>query len=113
MGLVIAGSVVLGTFYLFTISATIKDFDSSRAPYPALLVPVLGPFIVGATGNFRQSGTEILYFANGFVQAGSAAMLLAGIFAKKKILVREDLLKEAYQPQLLVGPGSVGMKMAF
>lgn len=113
MGLVIAGSVILGTFYLFTISATIKDFDSSRAPYPALLVPVLGPFIVGATGNFSQSGTEILYFANGFVQAGSAAMLLAGIFAKKKILVREDLLKEAYQPQLLVGPGSVGMKMAF
>jgi len=119
VGLVIAGSIVLGIFYLGSVSVGVQELNSSRAPYPALLVPVLGPFIVGAAGNFSSGsgfftgGTNMLYILNGLVQAGSASMILAGVLAKKKVLVRQDLVEEAYKPQFLVGPGSVGMKLAF
>ena len=110
-GLVIAGSIVFGTFYLFTVAGATAA-ESSQAPWGALYVPVLGPFIVAAAGDFRGDSQIVrpLFVLDGIIQAGGAAMLIAGIVAKQKVLVREDL---AARTELLVGPGSVGMKMSF
>ncbi len=111
-GLVVAGSVVFGTFYLFTVAGAMQSLNSSRAPYGALFVPVLGPFIVAGAGNFTGFDSLLvpLFIFDGIIQAGGAAMLLAGIFAPKKVLVREDV---AARPEIFVGPGSVGMKVTF
>ncbi|MDI1442792.1 hypothetical protein [Polyangium sp. 6x1] len=110
-GLVIAGSVLFGTFYLFT-AAGAAAAESNSAPWGALYVPVIGPFIVAGAGNFRGDAEVVrpLFVLDGIIQAGGAAMLIAGIVAKQKVLVREDLVART---ELLVGPGSVGMKMSF
>ncbi|MDI3281876.1 hypothetical protein [Polyangium sp. 15x6] len=110
-GLVIGGSVVFGTFYLFS-AAGAAAAESTRTPWAALYVPVIGPFIVAGAGNFSGSDNYArpLFIFDGLVQAGGVAMLVAGIVAKQKVLVREDL---AAGPEFFVGPRSVGMKMSF
>jgi len=116
-GLVISGAVIFGVFYFFTAMGGISNIDDSRAPYGALLVPVVGPFIVAGAGNFPSSGSGVLFPGGVFVlvgifKAGGGAMLLAGIFAKKKVLVRQDVA-QVVKPEVIVGPGSIGMKVTF
>lgn len=115
-GLIIAGSIVFGLFYLGSVAIGMDSINSSRAPYGALFVPVIGPFIVAGAGNpgsgFPFPSTGPLYVFDGFVQAGGAAMLLAGIFAKKKVLARQDVAL-TMRPEFSVGLGSVGMKLTF
>ncbi len=107
-GLVITGSIFFGLSYFVSLLLTVDKFDSNRAPYGALIVPVLGPLIVA--GNIDQN--EGLYVFDSLVQAGGAAMVLAGIFAKKKVFVRQDIV-HVVRPEFLVGPGSIGMKLTF
>lgn len=112
-GLVIPGAIIFGTVYFFTAVGGGLNIDSSRAPYGALLVPVAGPFIVAGTGNFVLGDlTAMMFVFDGLLQAGGAAMLLSGIFAKKKVLVRQDMA-QTVRPEVLVGPGSIGMKLTF
>lgn len=113
-GLVVGGAVTFGVVYFFTAVGAAYNLDSSRAPYGALFVPVAGPFIVAGAGNFSGVG-ELGRFGlilDGFVQAGGAAMLLAGIFAKKKVLVRQDVA-HVVEPEIMIGPGSAGLKLTF
>ena len=107
-GPVIAGSIIFGLFYLGSVVIAVDKIDSTRAPYGALFVPVLGPLGVAAALE-NDSGA---YLFNGLVQAGSGIMLLAGILSKKKVLFREDVA-QVMQPEVFVGPGSVGMKLTF
>ncbi len=112
-GLVIPGAVVFGTFYFFTAVGGGLNLDERNAPYGALLVPVAGPFIVAGTGDFTLGDfTAMLFVFDGIIQAGGAAMLLSGIFAKKKVLVRQDMA-QTVRPEVMVGPGSIGMKLTF
>lgn len=117
-GLVITGAVLFGVFYLGSVLIGIQDIDSNNAPYGALFVPVIGPFIVAGAGNFAGSGSGILgsseaaYVFDGLIQAGGGAMLLIGALAKKKVFMREDLTA-TLKPDVFVGPGSIGMKMRF
>lgn len=119
-GLVIAGAVIFGVFYLGSAYAGVMNIDADNAPYGALLVPVIGPFIVAGAGNFdtnpgsgNSSGVgSALFVLDGLIQAGGAAMFLGGMFAKKSVLVRQDVAA-APSPEFFVGPGSVGMKLQF
>lgn len=104
----ISGSIIFGLFYLGSVVIGADKIDSTSAPYGALFVPVLGPLIVAANRENDSGG----YLFNGLVQAGSGIMLLAGIFSKKKVLVREDVA-QVMRPEVFVGPGSVGMKLTF
>ena len=98
----------------------VKNIDADNAPYGALLVPVLGPFIVAGAGNFNSlpnssnSGdvTAAFFVVDGLIQAAGVAMFLGGMLAKKSVLVRQDIAT-APQPEFFVGPGSVGMKLRF
>ncbi len=118
-GMVVTGAVLFGVFYLGSILIGAGDIDSERAPYGALFVPVIGPFIVAGAGNFGSnvsidplSSSQTAYIFDGLIQTGGAALLLFGIFAKKKVFMREDVTA-TLKPDFFVGPRSVGMKMHF
>ena len=115
-GLVISGAIIFGFFYLTSAYVGVNKIDSDRAPYGAMLVPVIGPFIVAGAGNFSSSGGIFsesgFLILDGLIQAGGGAMLLAGIFSKKKVLVRQDAA-QVVKPEVIVGPGSLGMKLTF
>jgi hypothetical protein len=120
-GLVIAGGVVFGVFYVGSAMIGAQSISYDEAPYGAMFVPVLGPFIVGAAGDFGDSSTSGNFVSAvatgsfvlmGLGQAAGAAMLLSGIFAKKKVLVRQDVA-HVMRPDVFIGPGSIGMKLAF
>lgn len=88
-GLIIGGSVVLGVFYLpFALGSALGvDLDREDAlDYVGGFVPVAGPFILMATND--TGSARVLFLAGGLAQAGGAAMLLAGIFAKQPYLRR-------------------------
>jgi hypothetical protein len=108
-GFVIAGSIVFGVFYLGPVYLAALSSISDNVPYGALFVPVIGPFIVAGTAD---SSSAYLYVFDGLIQAGGGAMLLAGLFAKKKVLVRDDLA-QGIRPEFFVGPRSIGMKVTF
>ncbi len=120
-GLAIAGGAVFGVFYLMSVGIGAQSLKYDEAPYGAFFVPVLGPFIVAAAGDFGGSDS-LGSFVNtvtvgsfvliGLAQTAGAAMLLTGILQKKKVLVRNDIAK-VVQPEFFVGPRSVGMKFSF
>jgi hypothetical protein len=120
-GLIIAGSIVFSVFYVVSAATGAQSLGYDEAPYGAMFVPVLGPFIVAAAGDFGGSGSSgefVESFATasfaliGLMQAGGAAMLFGGIFAKKKVLARQDAAR-VVRPDVFVGPGSIGMKLTF
>jgi hypothetical protein len=114
--LVIPGAIIFGMSYFGSVAIGTLYIDSNAGPFGALFVPVIGPFIVAGAADLAGSGllgsAESNYVLVGLIQAGSGAMLLAGIFAKKTYLVREGVA-HVVRPEFFVGPGSVGMKVTF
>jgi hypothetical protein len=106
-GLVIAGSIVGGIAYGFSIvGATSDDFNHKSG---SLLVPVLGPWIMLALGGAKdvpstgycfdtsssscgsRSGLRGVLVLDGLMQGAGAAMLIVGIAVPKTRLVRKDV----------------------
>jgi len=113
----------LGIFYLGSVINGFQYLDSTNAPYGAMFIPVFGPLIVAAQGNFHSITpgfinfdigpiTTALYLSDFIAQAGGVTMLVAGLASKKKILLREDLA-QVVRPEVFVGPGSVRLKLTF
>lgn len=111
-GPVIAGSLVLGIPYLYSVFIAFSFMRDTDAPYGSLMLPIVGPFVVAGAGNFSNSVAPSVLVMDGLLQAGGAAMLLAGIFDKEKLYRRDDVVK-VMKPEVLIGPGSIGMKLAF
>jgi len=95
-GLVIGGAVTFGAVWLVTvlIGSVIVSVDeginSGTSEYTPLFVPVVGPFITMGTANIGSAAYAPLII-NGVAQAGGVAMLVAGLAAKKTVLVRNDI----------------------
>lgn len=102
-GLVIAGSIVLGTAYFLGLMIAADDDFPNKSGY--LLVPALGPWLTLATRDDHCSrdtpederiacvGDFFIGFAlviDGAIQTGGAAMLLAGLLAERKYVVPDD-----------------------
>jgi hypothetical protein len=103
-GLVIAGSIVGGIGYGFAVlGATGDDFNHKSG---ALLVPVLGPWLMMALGGAKdeacnsnytydncgsRSGLRTALVLDGMMQAAGAAMLIVGIAVPKTRLIRKDV----------------------
>lgn len=112
--LVISGSLIFGLPYLLSVYGAVVGADSNEAPFAALFVPVIGPFIVA--GSFDSGGysgvAQMFFVADGFMQATGAALFIAGFLKPRKYVVRGEA-PVAYEPELRVGPGFVGMSMKF
>jgi hypothetical protein len=98
MGLVIGGSVLLGTTY--TPMAVAGVFVAvSGEPAGALgAIPVAGPFVVAGLINRGSSGGDgggagalitSLLIVDGLAQTAGAAMLIAGLASPRRVAVRD------------------------
>ncbi|MDI1432807.1 hypothetical protein [Polyangium sorediatum] len=87
-GLVIGGAVTFGVPWFFSaMIASIGDSLSRSSDLWPLYIPALGPFI--AMGTLDTEGPGTFWLAvDGLAQSGGIAMLIAGIVAQEKRLVR-------------------------
>ena len=113
-GLIISGSIVFGMPYLFSAFGGLSSLGSNDTTGVALLLPVIGPFIVAGQSDFHglEGFVSGLLLISGLVQTTGAALLIAGLAGSKKVLVRNDIAK-VVRPEFFVGPRSVGMKLTF
>lgn len=108
-GLVITGAVLFGVSWLATagygtwlINERDPDYWDSRndedaRPEAVLYVPLVGPWI--ALGTVEHDSREgAAFVTGGLVQAGSLAMLIAGVAAKKTVLVKTDTAELGVAP---------------
>ncbi len=86
-------------------ASVVMSVSSSSEEIAVLYIPVAGPFAAISTLESEGVGTMALVI-NGIGQAGGAAMLIAGIAAKKDVFVRSDLVELQIEP--LVGPHQTG-----
>jgi hypothetical protein len=104
-GLVIAGSILLGTAWTFSLTGAAGGNFEDKTGF--LVLPVLGPWLMLATGGASdtkcstqdysdycggdRSGMRAMLVLDGLVQAAGATMLLSGIALPRKRLVRTDV----------------------
>lgn len=96
-GLLISGSVVLGSLWTITIigaSSGISDGDDSvisdsntAEDHIPLFIPAIGPFISLATLDTEGLITSLIV-GSGIGQAAGLGLLIAGLVAKDTVLVR-------------------------
>ncbi len=108
-GLVIAGASVFGGVWLLNVLAASIAIDTSQGQAIPLFIPILGPFI--AMGTFRSlQATDVFFLAlDGLVQAGGAAMLIAGIAVPRHQLVRDRYASLFLPMPMSFGRGSAGV----
>lgn len=112
-GWVVSGSILFGLSWGGSILAGIgRGATSETGDHAgnALFVPVIGPFAFAR--NASEGSNVSFYVVDGILQTAGVAMLLYGILAPKKVLVRQEIATIAH-PEILVGPGSIGMKFSF
>ncbi len=108
-----SGAAVLGALWLVSVLSASLSADLTRGresnPLAGLYAPVLGPFIaLGDNTNGSALGSTVLVL-NGLGQTAGAAMLVAGLFLPKKVLVRNDLAQIQFAPT--VGPHGSGLSL--
>lgn len=110
-GLVIGGAITFGLPYLITATTGGSGGEG------VLVVPLAGPFIeigrLHAGGGSGDKSLEAIVtgilVVDGLMQVGGAAMLIAGLVNKKKVLVRDDVAKSTWHvTPLTMGQGGVG-----
>lgn len=120
-GLVIAGAVTFGTFYLISAGVAAAYLDdraqiaedapesavSDAEAYAPLFVPLAGPFIALATVEPTATGTMALVL-DGVAQSAGLAMLIAGLALRSEVLVRNDLgsVRWTLAPTAVAGRGA-------
>jgi hypothetical protein len=90
-GLVVGGAVTLGALWILTAVPSVIASDAEGNGAVAVgAIPIVGPFALipqvggSATGDF-------FCVLDGLGQAAGAAMLIAGIAAPRKVLLRADV----------------------
>jgi hypothetical protein len=88
-GLIIAGSIVTGVPWIFSVTAAVAgDFDNKSG---FLLIPALGPWLMLAAGGGNNSGARAILTLDGLIQTGGAVMFVSGFTFPKKRLLRDDV----------------------
>jgi hypothetical protein len=111
-GPLIAGAIVMGVPYAVGLQVAAADGFPNHSYW--LIVPGIGPVLTMTTREDRCNGTRaeagdclgdaainMLLVFDSLLQTTGAVLMAVGVFAKKKVLVRE-------QATLYVGPRPVG-----
>ncbi len=115
-GLAIGGGVTFGVTWLLSalvgaaLSESFNDDDTIENDDTAwpLFIPVAGPFI--GIGTMEASyGPGFILVLDGLAQTGGLAMFIAGLAAKKQMLVRDDVYAVDIEVAPLVGGGTSGL----
>jgi hypothetical protein len=102
VGLVAGGASIFGVFWLGSLLGGVLVQDRGYLP---LVAPIVGPLITLGTARTDDLG-KVLLALDSFVQAGGAAMLIAGIVATKPRLVRDEARSFVLPTPMRVGTGS-------
>jgi hypothetical protein len=115
-GLAVGGGVTFGATWLLSAAigaglseawAHDSDIGNDDTAWP-LFIPVAGPFI--GIGTMHASyGPGFILVMDGLAETGGLAMFIAGLAAKKQLLVRDDVYDAQVQLVPLAGPGVAGM----
>jgi hypothetical protein len=103
MGLVVAGTITTTVMWIFSVTAAVMSEGDDQSGY--LAIPVLGPWLMIATGGTKDECTNDgdltscenkapergLVVFDGLVQLGGAAMIASGFLFPSKHLVRTNL----------------------
>jgi hypothetical protein len=113
-GLVVGGAVTFGVLWILTAipSAIVADVGQNQSVALGAL-PLAGPFaLIGVTGG--NSITADLFFTlDGLGQIAGAAMLIAGLAAPRRVLVRTDVGHVTLMPKpMTFGRNSAGFGLA-
>jgi hypothetical protein len=111
--LVATGSVMFGVMYGITLMGGIISLLDGDDEYAPMLVPLIGPFLTVGSARHIDGLWTVFFLTDGLVQVAGAALLVTGIAWEEKVLVREKPAKTSLAPELLVGPGSIGMRLRF
>lgn len=118
-GLVIAGAVTFGVSWLAAAGYGVhlanereagawRRDDGDTPDEAVLFIPIAGPWI--ALRNLElERGPAAALIVDGIAQAGGLAMLAAGIFAKKTVLVKSEKAEVQLAPN--VGPTGSGLTL--
>ncbi|MRG92259.1 hypothetical protein [Polyangium spumosum] len=108
-GLVIGGAVTFGVPWFFSamIASIGSSVDRNAGTWP-LYIPALGPFIAMGTLDSEGAGTFWLAL-DGLAQSGGIAMLIAGLVAQEKRLVRTNEFGSVTVMPLRFGPHGGGL----
>lgn len=138
-GLVIAGAITFGVGWLAAATAAVAYSDEDHGcfggaysyegeddhheyydglgcgrgteaeDFAPLYIPIAGPFIAMGTLDHADGGVRAALLLDGVVQVGGAAMFIAGLVAKKSVLIRTKHATMTIAP----GPGSVQLVGSF
>lgn len=130
-GLIIAGAITFGVSYLAAAAAAVAQDDEEQSAcgghtshhggegytcilrdnddYTPLYIPLAGPFIAMGTMENQNGAVRSLLLIDGVAQVGGAAMFIAGLVAKKTILVRTKHATLGVAP----GPGTMMLHGSF
>jgi hypothetical protein len=115
-GLAVGGGVTFGATWLLSalVAAGLSEsfdnddkIENDDTAWP-LFIPVAGPFIGIGTMN-ASYGPGFILVLDGLAQTGGLAMFIAGLAAKKQILVRDDVYDAQIELVPLVGAGTTGL----
>jgi hypothetical protein len=110
-GLIVGGAVTFGTMYSLTAGLGLVGmaFGGTGQGAEIFLIPLAGPFIATQTAGNTPASTALLV-ADGLLQVGGVAMLVAGIVARETVLVRNDVARGFLMPTpMTFGPNSGGI----
>ena len=113
-GLWIAGIATWGAGYLITLlSGAVNTAveDDSKYAYEGL-IPGAGPWIL--FGQNIHNGSAPWYVFCGVLQTAGIGMTIGGLAGHKEVWNRDEAsLHRPLEPELLVGPGNLGLRMRF
>jgi hypothetical protein len=116
--LAIAGGSILGGGWIISVLAAAtyySDTGSHNDQLWGLFIPVAGPWItLAATGTSNNGGAPILIL-DGVGQAAGLGFLIAGLAARKTVLVRDSAAVAAKSkgPELFIGAQGASLRGTF
>jgi hypothetical protein len=111
--LVISGSIIFSVMYGVTLMGAIASAIDVDSEYLPMFIPLIGPFVTAGNAQHMDGIWKFFLVTDGLAQVTGAALLVAGLAWSEKVLVRDKTLQTSLAPELLVGPGSVGMRLRF
>jgi hypothetical protein len=128
-GMVIGGAVIAGGLHLISMisaialdqeadevitddqggSRTDPEFDNRYTP---LFIPIAGPFVTIKTASSTGTGMAILVM-NGVAQVTGLSLVIAGLAAPKKVLVKDEPVTMGVAPLFVDGGGGMAIEGKF
>lgn len=109
-GSVVAGGVIFGLPYGFSVLAGGGMVSEGEPRAAVLFIPVVGPFIMPAIASADTGLLSGLLILDGLMQVAGASTLAVGLLSKRRMFVRDDVAKSFVMPvPMRFGANSAGV----